>query len=199
MMCAMLHLVFLSSLLAVRLVVNSTIPFLQRHRSHAVVLAGYSGSDVLVVVLLIVRLLLVEEGIVVEEHLLGQVGGVGVVRHHVADVERQVSNSCALLVARLRLGDVLHEQACGKASDDSKGHRDDHGSKLTSGLFWRGPTSFPPELLVALPVPLAVRLVEDAVPVAGEYLVEARLGWVEVLLVALVEERIVRIVHVVTG
>merc|ERR1712181_217500 len=101
MLCAMLHLLVVS-LLAVSLVVNSTIPFLQRHRGHAVVLAGYGGGDVLVVVLLIVRLLLVEEGIVVEEHLLGQVGGVGVVRHHVADVERQVSNSCALLVARLR-------------------------------------------------------------------------------------------------
>merc|ERR1719180_330504 len=190
MMCAMLHLVFLSSLLAVRLVVNSTIPLLQRHRGHAVILARYSGGDVLVVVFLIVGLLLVEEGIVVEEHLLGQVGGVGVVRHHVADVERQVSNSCALLVARLRLGDVLHEQAGGEASNDGEGHRDDHGSELTAGLLWSGPTSFAPELFVSLPVPLAVRLVEDAVPVAGEYLVEARLGWVEVLLVALVEERI---------
>merc|ERR1719180_8664 len=199
MMCAMLHLVFLSSLLAVRLVVNSTIPFLQRHRSHAVVLSRHSGGDVLVVVLLIVRLLLVEERVVVEEHLLGQVSGGGVVRHHVADVERQVSNSCALLVARLRLGDVLHEQASGEASNDGEGHRDDHGSKLTAGLLWRGPTSLAPKLLVALPVPLAVRLVEDAVAVAGEYLVEARLGWVEVLLVALVQEGVVRVVHVVAS
>merc|ERR1719233_720779 len=87
----------------------------------------------------------------------------------------------------------------GEASDDSEGHRDDHGSELTTRLLWRGPSSLPPKLLVTLPVPLAIRLVEDAVPVAGEYLVEAGLGRVEVVLIALVEEGIVWVVHVVTS
>ena len=145
----MLHLL-VAPLLAVSLVVNATISFLQRHRIHPIVLTRYGGGDVLVVVLLIVGLFLVEEGVVVEEHLLGQVGGVGVVGHDVADVEGEVSNSGTLLVASLRLGDILHEQAGGEATDDSKGHGDDHGSKLTTGLFWRRPASLPPELLCSM-------------------------------------------------
>ena len=185
--------------LTVSFIVNSPISLLKGDRSCAVLLAGHGGGDVLVVILLVVRLLLVEERVVVEQHLLGQVGGVGVVGHHVADVQREVGDGSALLVAGLRLGDPLHEQAGGETTDDGEGHGDHHGSELPASLLGGGPAPLAPELLVALPVPLLVSLVEDAVPVPGEDLVEAGLGRVVVVLVAAVQEGVVRIVHVVGG
>ena len=137
-------------------------------------LGSLGGRDVLEETLVLRVGLLVEESLIVKEQFLGEVGGVGVEGHHVANVEGQVGHGGALLVGGLEPSDPLHQQPCGQSAHHGEGHRDDHGCKLPAGLFGSGPAPLAPELLVALP------LVSRRVPLAvsGENLMQAGVGGV---------------------